>query len=81
VRWLRDGGRLSREWLQDMDADAQLQLADTAAYAPLDDRRDVRRRCRLDNRLQRLDAAEQRARQLASRARPANDALAAGDGR
>ena len=43
VRRMRDGGGLGRDRLPDVDADPPLRLADAAAHARADDRRDVRR--------------------------------------
>jgi hypothetical protein len=52
VRWLCDVRGLGRDRLSDLDADAPLRLAHPAAYARIDDRRDVRRGDLLDDRLQ-----------------------------
>jgi hypothetical protein len=60
VRRLRNGCGFRRERLQDLDAEPEHPLAHAKAHAPPDDRRDVRRRCRLDDRLQRLDAGDRK---------------------
>ena len=58
VRRLRDGGGVRRERFQDVDAEPQHPVAHATSDATPDDRRDVCRRPRLDNRLQRLDARD-----------------------
>jgi hypothetical protein len=57
VRRLRNGGGIGRKRIQDVDAKSEHPLAHTPQDAPPDGRRDVRRRRRLDDRLQRLNAA------------------------
>ena len=57
MRRLRNGGGLSRKWVQDVDAKPEHPLAHTPQDAPPDDQRDVRCRHRFDDRLQRLNAA------------------------
>jgi hypothetical protein len=56
---LCDGSRLGRNGLQVVAADPSLRLAHPAPAEEVDDRRDVRRRARLDDRVQRLDAGKQ----------------------
>jgi hypothetical protein len=57
VRRLRDGSGLGRKRFQDVDAKPEHPLAHAAPDAPPDNRCDVRRRHRLDDRLQRLNSA------------------------
>jgi hypothetical protein len=58
VRWLCDGSGFGRNGFQELAADPQLRLAHLAPDARVDDRRDVRRRARLDDRLQRCYASK-----------------------
>ena len=58
MRRLRNGRRVGRERLQDVDAVPEHPVAHAAAHATPDDRRDVRSRRRLDGRLLGLDAAD-----------------------